>query len=78
MANNKNEFNISASWDPEAHDWVAVSDDIPRLVAEARSPQKLIVKLQVLVRELCELNGHLMKVPLSKMSISTDYDKYNE
>ena len=65
-----NEINITVSWDPEAQVWVAVSDDVPGLVAEACSLQNLVSKLQVLVPELCELNSHLIKAPSDKISIS--------
>ena len=69
---------FTASWDPEAQVWVAVSDDVPGLVAEACSLQKLISKLQVLVPELCELNSHLIKTPSDKISISADYKRFKE
>ena len=78
MFSENNELSITASWDPEAQVWVAVSDDVPGLVAEACSLQKLISKLQVLVPELCELNGHLMKTPSDKISISADYKRFEE
>ncbi|MDE0309804.1 MAG: DUF1902 domain-containing protein [Acidiferrobacterales bacterium] len=78
MFSESNEICISASWDPEAQVWVAVSDDVPGLVAEASSLQKLISKLQVLVPELCELNNHLMKAPSDKISISADYKRFEE
>ncbi len=32
-----NEISITASWGPETQVWVAVSDDVPGLVAEACS-----------------------------------------
>ncbi len=78
MFSENNEICISASWDPEAQVWVAVSDDVPGLVAEASSLQKLISKLQVLVPESCELNNHLMKAPSDKISISADYKRFEE
>ena len=46
-----------ANWDPEACVWVAESDDIPGLVAEAESPGSLARKLRILIPELLELNG---------------------
>lgn len=48
---------IMATWDDQARVWVAQSDDVPGLVAEAESPDKLILKLKVLIPELLELNG---------------------
>lgn len=48
---------IRASWDGEAGVWVAESDDVPGLVAEAPTPGELEAKLKVLVPELLELNA---------------------
>ena len=78
MFRENNEIYIAASWDPEAQVWVAVSDDIPGIVAEACSPQILIPKLQVLVPELYELNSHLMKAPSGKISICADYIRFEQ
>jgi len=44
-------------WDSEAGVWVAESDDVPGLVAEADSPNVLAQKLKTLIPELLELNG---------------------
>ncbi|MFN0168361.1 MAG: DUF1902 domain-containing protein [Bryobacteraceae bacterium] len=52
-------FEVLARWDSEAGVWVAESDDIPGLVAEADSPNSLAQKLRTLVPELLELNGVL-------------------
>ncbi len=46
-----------ARWDSEAGVWVAESEDIPGLVAEADSPNNLARKLRILIPELLELNG---------------------
>ena len=78
MLKGKKNFSVSANWDPEAQVWVAVSADIPGLVAEARSLQELVVKLQVLIPELCELNKHLMNSPLDTISISADYNRFEQ
>lgn len=71
---------VRASWDEEAHVWVATSDDVPGLVAEARTPEELSEKLQVMVPELLELNGfadecadgvaerHMIELPVVVMS----------
>ena len=71
-------YNVTANWDSEAQVWVAISDDVPSLVAEAPSLQKLVAKLQVLIPELCELNKHFMETPLDKISISADYQRFEE
>jgi predicted RNase H-like HicB family nuclease len=48
---------VHATWDGDADVWVAESDDVPGLIAEAATPQALLSKLRVLVPELLELNG---------------------
>ncbi len=50
-------YEIRAQWDSEAEVWVAESDDVPGLVAEADSPATLALKLRTLIPELLELNG---------------------
>jgi uncharacterized protein DUF1902 len=48
---------VHAIWDDEAKVWVATSDDIPGLVTEAPSWDKLIPKLKVMIPELLDANG---------------------
>ena len=67
-----------ASWDDEAKVWVAISDDIPGLVAEASTLQGLVGDLQVLIPELCELNSRLINMPANRISISADYQRFKE
>jgi predicted RNase H-like HicB family nuclease len=52
-------YHVDAHWDSEAGVWVAESNDIPGLVAEAESMNALMDKVRVLVPELFELNGGL-------------------
>ncbi len=52
-------YQVEARWDSEAGVWVAESNDIPGLVAEAESMNALVEKVRVLVPELFELNGGL-------------------
>ena len=52
-------YHVQARWDGEGGVWVAESDDVPGLVAEAESPNALAGKLRVLIPELLELNGAL-------------------
>jgi len=40
-------YQVVARWDCEANAWVAESDDVPGLVAEAESPNILTRKLVV-------------------------------
>jgi predicted RNase H-like HicB family nuclease len=50
-------YEVRAQWDTEAGVWVAESEDVPGLVAEADSPNLLAQKLRTLIPELLELNG---------------------
>ena len=52
-------YHVQARWDSEGGVWVAESEDVPGLVAEAESPNLLARKLRVLIPELLELNGAL-------------------
>ncbi len=52
-------YEIIARWDGEAGVWVAESDDVPGLVAEADTPTRLAEKLRGLIPELLHLNGVL-------------------
>ena len=54
-------YEVLARWDSEGGVWVAESEDVPGLVAEAESPNALGEKLRVLIPELLELNGVLEK-----------------
>ena len=47
---------IRAVWDDEANVWVADSDDVPGLIAEAATLESLMAKLEALIPELMELN----------------------
>ena len=50
-------YEVLAQWDSEAGVWVAESEDVPGLVAEAESPNGLAQKLKILIPELLDLNG---------------------
>ncbi len=56
----RSRINIFAKWDFEARVWVAESEDVPGLVAEAPTPEELEDKLKILIPELLELNAHLL------------------
>jgi predicted RNase H-like HicB family nuclease len=49
---------IAAIWDDEAQVWVAESEDVPGLVAEADAIPALLAKLKVLIPEILSENGH--------------------
>ena len=49
---------VRAEWDDEAEVWVATSDDVPGLVAEADTTEALLAKLHVLIPELLKANDY--------------------
>jgi Domain of unknown function (DUF1902). len=49
-------YTVKAEWDPEARVWVATSDDVPGLVAEAETMDALVQGVKRLAPELFELN----------------------
>ena len=49
-------FIIQAVWDPQASVWVAESDDVPGLAAEAASLEVLRPKLLSMISDLVEEN----------------------
>ena len=49
---------VKAVWDEEASVWVATSDDVPGLVTEAASFDRLMQKLKVLITEMLDENGY--------------------
>lgn len=64
---------VRATWDDEARVWVATSDDVPGVVAEADTQELLQQKLLVLIPELLEENNvqiedDVFEVPLFVMS----------
>ncbi len=48
---------VEARWDDEAKMWVADSDDIPDVAAEAEDQETLRTKLASLIPEMIELNN---------------------
>lgn len=52
---------VKALWDKEAAVWVATSEQVPGLVAEADTAEELEQKLSVMIPELLELNGLIQK-----------------
>jgi predicted RNase H-like HicB family nuclease len=52
-----NSIIVKAEWDTEAQVWTATSDDVPGLVAESASLEKLRPKVMQMIEELIELNG---------------------
>lgn len=54
-------ISVFAEWDPEADVYVAASDDVPGLVTEGADQDELRRNLKILIPELLELNGELMR-----------------
>jgi|HubBroStandDraft_1064217.scaffolds.fasta_scaffold139211_2 predicted RNase H-like HicB family nuclease len=50
-------YAIRATWDNEARVWVADSDDIPGIAAEAEDREALQAKLSTLIPEMVALNN---------------------
>ena len=48
---------VKAKWDSDVSVWVATSKDVPGLVTEAATAEKLEQKLQVMIPELLKANG---------------------
>ncbi len=66
---------VRAFWDGEADVWVATSDDVPGLVAEAATREALRETIMVRIGELLELNGsdsHLPEIPVHILTERTD------
>lgn len=62
-----NSIIVKAEWDSQASVWVAQSDDVPGLVAEAASLEKLRPKVLAMISDLIELNN--MQVQLSEIPV---------
>ena len=54
---------VRALWDAEAGVWVATSEDVPGLVAEAATWEALRDTVLVRIGELIELNGSTSSLP---------------
>jgi hypothetical protein len=49
-------YTVRGEWDAEAGVWTATSEDVPGLVAEADTVEKLIEEVMLLAPDLLELN----------------------
>lgn len=56
MTDAANPLQVTAFWDPEARVWVAESDELPGLVAEAESMNELVPELDKIIPALIEAN----------------------
>jgi len=57
-----NKFNISLAWDDEACVWIATSNDIPGLILEDDSYDRLIARVRIAVPDLLSLAGDVYLV----------------
>lgn len=67
-------YAIRATWDDVAKVWVADSDDIPGVAAEAEDQETLRAKLAVLVPEMIEVN-HVAIDPNEPLEIVIHYHR---
>jgi predicted RNase H-like HicB family nuclease len=73
LANERDQLEVRAHWDPEAGVWWAESDDIPGLVTEAKTFDELVSNVCALIPDLLELNG-VTNVP-AKVPVSFKADR---
>jgi predicted RNase H-like HicB family nuclease len=55
----KEEIRVHAFWDDDAKVWVASSDDVPGLITETDTIEKLVEKLKVIIPDLLLANGEI-------------------
>ncbi len=70
-----NSIVVKAEWDPEAAVWVATSEDVPGLVAEASSMEMLRLKVLAMIEDLIEVSQLDFKpgeIPVHIVAHSTD------
>ncbi len=70
-----NSIIVKAEWDAEASVWVAFSDDVPGLAAEAATLEILRPKVLAMISDLIESNNmqiELAEIPVHIMTHSLD------
>jgi predicted RNase H-like HicB family nuclease len=58
-------YHVHAEWDRKTRVWVATSDDVPGLTAEAQTMESLTSRLRTMIPELLEVNGVLPNGPIA-------------
>ncbi len=71
----RNRFDVQVTWDAEAEMWVADSDNIPGLAAEAPDADSLVKKLTVLIPELLELNQVQLDAASNGIEVTLHYHR---
>ena len=67
---------VRAYWDPDAKVWWTESDDIPGLVTEASTLEKLIENILALVPDLIKLNNVTGdEIPISVLAHRVEHIK---
>ena len=64
---------VRALWDAEASVWVATSEDVPGLVAEAETWEALRDTVLVRIGELLTLNGSTSSLPEIPVQIMAEH-----
>lgn len=64
---------VRALWDAEASVWVATSDDVPGLVAEAETWEAMRATVLIRIGELLALNGSSSRLPEIPVHILTEH-----
>jgi Domain of unknown function (DUF1902) len=70
-----NSIIVKAEWDPEVSVWVATTNDIKGMVAEATTLELLRVKVLDMIADLIELNKveiNLKEIPIHILAHSLD------
>ena len=60
---------INAIWDPDASVWVATSEHVPGLVAEAGTLEELLNELAILLPELLDVDQVLSSSDMSAIPV---------
>jgi len=55
-------ISVKAIWDEDAQVWVATSEDVPGLATEADTLEELTEKLKIMIPELLEANGEVVRL----------------
>jgi Domain of unknown function (DUF1902) len=70
-----NSILVKAEWDPDVSVWVASSEDVPGLAAEAPTLEALRPKVHAMIADLIEMNGlkfGLAEIPVHIVAHSLD------
>lgn len=63
---------VRVTWDDGVKVWIATSDDIPGLCAQANTLEELVDVVSDLAPELLELNGVILSAPAVPIHITAE------